>query len=345
MGNRGGLKSATIFYASDRIATLTIVSELQTRCPIEPRFISRHHKHGVVDMRAGILALFLMGCGTGDEDQGVDSDALDVEHSDVFAGAPLAETSDGECPKLDSSGTRTFSSGGEQREVIIRFPADKPADMPVMFFWHGLGDSASNIDGTLDMKGFANEHNAVVVIPQSSDPNLMTWNYASGSADVTLYDDMRTCLSQELNVDLNRIASTGFSFGALFTSFLAMERADTLSAVAVMSGGVDAGIGLPYKTPKEPLPVLLMWGGAADTFSMGFTSVDFEENSLDFSEALREDGSFVAHCDHGGGHTLPMDFEDAMAPWLFDHRFGQPSPFAGGIDGFPSYCYLPGDLN
>ncbi len=290
-------------------------------------------------MRVGVLAVFLIGCGSGDPD-GEDSDAVETE-GETFAGAPLAETSDGECPKLDSPGTRTFSSGGEEREVIIRFPSDKPADMPVMFFWHGLGDSASNIDNALSMKDFAKEHEAVVVIPQSTDPMMMTWNFTAGSPDVTFFDDMRTCLSEELDIDLNRVSSTGFSFGALFTSFLAMDRGDSLSAAAPMSGGVDAGIGLSYKTPEAPVPVLVMWGGVADTFDMGFTSLDFQQNSLDFSDALRADGSVVAHCDHGGGHTIPMDFEDATAPWLLDHRFGEPSPYASDLDGFPDYCYLP----
>jgi len=294
-------------------------------------------------MRVSFLTVLLVACGGETSDEVLDTDEA-ADQGDSFAGAPLEDTSDGECPKLDSPGTKTFSSDGVDREVIVRFPKDAPADMPVMFFWHGLGDSASNIDNMLDMKGFANANDAVVVIPQSSDPLMMTWNFANGSADVTLFDDMRTCLSQELDIDLERISTTGFSFGALFSSYLAMERADTLSAVASLSGGVDAGIGLPYSTPDEPVPVLVMWGGSGDTFDMGITSLDFAQNSLDFSDALRDDGSLVVHCDHGGGHTLPMDFEDATGPWLLEHRFGSASPFASGLDGFPGYCYLPGEL-
>jgi len=289
-----------------------------------------------------VYTLTFFACGGGASDDGADSDGDDtpVPAAETFAGAPLADLSDGECPKLDSPGTRTFSSGGQNREVIIRFPKDKPAKMPVIFFWHGLGDSAANIDSYLDLKGFAEDYEAVVVVPQSTDPSMFTWSYTAGSSDVTFYDDMRTCLHEGLDVDLNRFTTTGFSFGGLFTTYLTMVRADTLSAAAPLSGGVDPGIGLAYQTPDVALPVLVMWGGSSDTYGSGFTAVDFEETSLDFAEALQDDGSLVALCDHGGGHTLPFDLEDSLAPWLLDHRYGEPSPFADGLSGFPSYCSL-----
>jgi len=318
---------------------LTDVSDLQTLVAAERAFII-DASHQEAEMSSMILAMTLWACGGGEGDDAVDTDAGETPIEDVFAGAPLTEPSDGDCPKLDSPGTRTFSSGGDTREVIVRFPKDKPAKMPVMFFWHGLGDSAANVDSYLDMKGFAEAYGAVVVIPQSTDPSMFTWNYTSGSADVTFYDDMRTCLHEALDVDLNRFSTTGFSFGGLFTTYLAMVRADTLSAAAPLSGGVDPGIGLSYQTPAEPLPVLVMWGGSSDTYGAGMTAVDFEETSLDFADALQADGSTVALCDHGGGHTLPFDLEDALAPWLLDHRYGEPSPFTGGLDGFPSYCSL-----
>jgi len=46
----------------------------------------------------------------------------------------------------------------------------------------------------------------------------------------------------------------------------------------------------------------------------------------------------VAACDHGLGHTLPGDYRDVLAPWVVDHVFGEPSPYADDLPGFPSYC-------
>ncbi|NCG21593.1 MAG: hypothetical protein GWP91_21475 [Rhodobacterales bacterium] len=291
--------------------------------------------------RAALAMALLIGCGGNKDDENTDTAAADVE--EVFQGAPLAELSDGACPKLENPGERSFSSNGVERDVIIRFPASKPANMPVMFYWHGLGDSASNMDRALSAQDLADEHQAVIVIPYSTDPFLITWDFISnGGDDVVPFDDMRTCLSQELDVDLNRISTAGFSFGALWSTFLALERADTLSAVVSMSGGTDASLGMPYVTPASQVPVLVMWGGSADIFDMSVFVVDFEANSANFSSGLQNDGHFVVECDHGLGHTVPADFMDIMVPFAFDHTYGKSSPFASGISGFPSYCSIAG---
>ena len=291
--------------------------------------------------RAALAMALLIGCGGSDDGENTDTAGADL--GDVFKGAPLAELSDGDCPKLENPGERTFSSNGIEREVIVRFPADKPANMPVLFYWHGLGDSAGNIDRALAAQDLADEHQAVIVIPNSTDPFMITWDFMSnGGDDVVLFDDMRTCLSQELDVDLNRISTAGFSFGALWSTFLALERADTLSAVVSMSGGTDVGLGMPYITPATQVPVLVMWGGETDNFDMSVVFVDFEANSADFSRGLQSDGHFVVECNHGLGHNVPSEFMDIMVPFALDHTYDEPSPFAGGLGSFPSYCSIAG---
>lgn len=282
-------------------------------------------------------ALFLVACGG---DEGTNDTASTAPTGEAaFKGAPLTEPSDGECPNLNKSGETRFSSGGAEREMIVRMPKDPPEGLPVIFFWHGLGDSAAGIDGALDLGSVARKNDVIIVVPQSTAPALMTWDIFNGGADTQFYDDMRTCLVRELGADISRITTTGFSFGALFSTRLVLDRADTLAAAATLSGGTDSGIGLTYSTPAHDTPVMVMYGSDADAFDAGVAQVNFREASQDFAGKLEADGHVVTQCDHGLGHTLPMDFGDALWPWLLDHTYGEPSPYSGGLEGFPDYCF------
>jgi poly(3-hydroxybutyrate) depolymerase len=278
------------------------------------------------------VAMFLVACGGGE------STTDSADGSDGSPSFDLGEPS-GDCPSFDSSGMQSLTSNGVERNVIVEFPSSKPDNMPVMFYWHGLGDSASNAANGLGASDIAQDNKAVVVVVESTDSFLMTWDVFGGGDDLAIYDDLRICLSRELNVDLNRISTSGFSFGGIFTDYLIMSRGDTLSAAAPMSGGVDTSLGLAYTTPPGKTPTMVMWGGASDLFSMGFTELDFDEGAQVFGDSLQGDGHYVVGCNHEGGHSVPFDFKDAILPWVFDHELGSDSPFTGDVSSLPSYCF------
>ncbi|MFZ5477466.1 MAG: alpha/beta hydrolase family esterase [Myxococcota bacterium] len=255
----------------------------------------------------------------------------------VAGPAPLAEISDGQCPDL-SVNTSTFSSGGVEREVRVIVPEGDTAGMPLVFVWHPLGATARQMVQWLGLVDWAEQVGAVVVVPSAREDNLFEWDFWNDDAyDVTLFDDVRTCLADELDVDLWRVSATGMSAGGLWTTELAMARADALSTVAIMSGGLMEGY-LEYTTPARPLPVLAMHGGESDTYDAGGIVLHFDEQTEDLVEGLVADGSFVVVCDHGLGHTIPSDGVDTLAAWLPTHVWGEPSPFLDGLDGLPDYC-------
>lgn len=259
----------------------------------------------------------------------------------TFAGAPLASLSDGECPDLSRSGTTTFSSAGVVRTVVVSLPDSVRPGLPALTLWHGLGDSAQSMSAWMRMPEFARTSEVVVVVPDSVARDSTTWDIlGGGGADLVLYDDIRTCLSRDLDIDLGRYYASGFSFGGLWTTFLTTRRADTLATTLPFSGGT--AFWNPYQTPEWQIPVLLAWGGEADQYGSGPQTVRFADTSAAFSDALVNDGHFVVHCDHGGGHSVPADGAQFFGPWLLAHRYGQPSPFASGtLEGFPDYCYVP----
>ena len=281
-----------------------------------------------------------VGCGVDPETGDGTTDDGDGTDFSSFAGAPLEDLTDGDCPKM-KSGTHTFSSNGKTRTVVMEVPKNVEPGAPAVFVWHGLGDSAANMHAWLQVEQFSKDTGAVVVVPDSQDRNFQTWDLFNGGDDLALYDDMRTCLSRELDVDLSRVTATGFSFGGLWTTYLTLHRSDTLAATMPMSGGVDP-LFLPYDTPEQDIPVLAMWGGRSDTYGRGLTFVDFERATLVMSQSLRDDGHLVAHCNHNGGHTVPFDVDQIAVPWLTEHVYGEPSPFDGDdLSDFPAYCSWP----
>ncbi|MBT3220211.1 MAG: hypothetical protein HN348_14070 [Proteobacteria bacterium] len=278
---------------------------------------------------------FLLACVPAE-----DTDAPKTEDDSPVV-AELAPLTIDSCPTIES-GTIKMKYDWGTRKVKLIVPDAAPAHMPVLFAYHGIGDTPSNFANFMDFKELSNEHEMVIVVPEGDPNNLIEWGFMSGGEeDIAIYDDLRTCISEQLDVDLTRFYATGFSAGALWTTLLSTRRADTLAAAMVMSGGT--GTIVDYETPAAPIPFLLMWGGTIDTYPIMVLEISFEETTLAFSEELRADEHFVVHCNHGKGHTVPWPAgPNAVEKWLIPHvSGGGDSPFASDeLDGFPDYCSI-----
>jgi len=326
---------------------------------------------------ACILSLSLYACGSGDEstaspdtstadvmeDTSQSGDALsdlvaiedapppqDMATEDLVSvqdsAAPPVEPaalpiySAGTCPEL-SAGNQGFTSGSSQRTVHVTLP-DEPQGAPVVFLFHGLGDQAQNIAYFLGAAQAASGQGAIVVALQGG-VNQFGWDFGSPSpmpGDLVFFDDVLSCLDVQFEIDTSRIYASGFSAGALWTSYLILNRSQYLAAAVTFSGGTGSVTGLGYKAPEYPTPAVISWGGTADVYG-GF--LNFESTSKALSDGLQADGHFVVECNHGLGHTVPMDAVNWLYPFLFSHSFGvSESPYAGGLDGtFPAYCQIP----
>lgn len=284
-------------------------------------------------------SVLLTACGSRDPDD-VAGGGTDAPAGPVYLARPVDEPS-GTCPGFKKKGLDGLTVDGESREVWAWWPNELPTEpMGVVFAWHGLGDNAENFAAGMDLEGLSKRNDVLVLAPNSADPFLFTWDYFNaGGNDVILYEDLRACAAAAFDLDLDRVTSLGFSFGALWTTWLSMHHSDTLAAALVLSGGTGESVGLPYLTPATDIPVLGNWGGDADTFNTGITNVDFAATMADYLDSLRADGHVAIGCDHGRGHSVPPEFDDQVDAFLMAHRFGEPSPFAdGGLDGLPDYC-------
>ncbi len=139
-----------------------------------------------------------------------------------------------------TSGRASIEVAGKTREYVVAVPGDYDPDQPyrLIFGWHPWGGSAQQIANS-GYFGLASviDGQAILVAPEGQDyqDGGLGWGNANGE-DVAFYHAMVDRFGAELCVDLNRIFSTGFSFGAMFSFTLACTADSMTRAIAPMAG-------------------------------------------------------------------------------------------------------------
>jgi len=288
------------------------------------------------DILGSAIVITLVACGGGDgEDTATDTASDSGTIQAVWEAAP--NYSGGDCPVLEDGVNKSFLVDGVERKFRLVLP-ENPIGAPVIFAWHWLGGSAQQVVNYMDYEQLVAGEGVIVVAP-TSDGSQFEWHIddePDDNIDVTFFDDMVACLYDQYQIDPDRIHATGMSAGGIWTTYLTIFRSEILASTAPLSGGVYAEA---YVSPVRPLPVLVTWGGDDDTYG----TFNFQTASLDFSEGLRADGSFVVECVHTGAHTIPEGAGQFTWQFFKDHPFGvDPEPYAEGLpDTLPEYCYLP----
>ena len=316
----------------DRTITLLLLLSLVTACDLIP--------------------------GASDDDDsasGDDDDASDDDDAtpDLPQPAPAGEPS-GTCPDLTTSGLKTFQSGGIERSVLIEVSPDLEPGAPVLFFWHAFGTSANDWYTGFDLARWAEENEGLLLMPQAVASRLFEWDWVStpdqddtstGTAqDVAVFDDLRACAARDLDVDLGRVYTAGFSAGAVWSTFLTMHRADRLAASYLMSGGTV--VNLPWSPPAVDIPSMAMDGGPTDVWpSPAAPAADFHHGTIDYTNEMLAEDQFVVRCAHEGGHTPGPGARTWMDEFLIRHTYGVESPFAGERAGdIPAGCWDAAEL-
>ena len=282
------------------------------------------------------LSLTVIGCSSGEVSDSELDTATDSGTTQV-AWEEAPSYSGGDCPVLEDGVNKRFLVNGTERKFRLVLP-ENPVGAPVIFAWHWLGGSAQQIVNYMDYEQLVADENVIVVAP-SSDGSPYEWHSTSqpqNNVDLAFFDDMVACLYDQYQIDPDRIHATGMSAGGLWTTYLTVYRSNILASTAPLSGGVYSEA---YVSPERPLPVMVVWGGPFDTYG----TFNFETASLDFSEELRGDGSFVVECVHSGAHTIPLGAAEYTWQFFKDHPYGvDPEPYVEGLPAsLPSYCYLP----
>jgi poly(3-hydroxybutyrate) depolymerase len=177
------------------------------------------------------------------------------------SGAASPSKGCGKSPTL-TSGSRTISSGGQNRSYILRIPSNYDNSHPyrLVFAFHWMGGTMQDVDGggssgaTWSYYGLqAQANNSTIFVAPQGNGN--GWGN-SGGADLKFVDDMFALIEGDLCVDTTRVFALGFSYGGGMSYAIACARAKVFRAVAVYSGaqlsGCDGG--------KDPIAYLGIHG-------------------------------------------------------------------------------------
>lgn len=274
---------------------------------------------------------------------------------------PVRAYSRGACPTLrrgptsDAGLNAGFRTGGQTRQFRLIVPRnyDGAEAWPVLFAWHWLNASSGSFVRTGEIESAAEEMRFIAVLPDGLSSYVFDWPFAEVwgvPGELTFFDDMLSCVSQQLRVDPRRVYGAGVSAGALWLTYLTTtDRADYFAAVDVMSGGlgeVPFAWRMEYAPQRHKFPALVLWGGPSDWLGLSFS-----EASTRYRDALIADDHFVVQCVHSAGHAVPpveapADGGTRFRPlwrFLLDHPYGSApgaSPyFTTGLPaGMPSWC-------
>ncbi|GAB3811981.1 hypothetical protein GCM10027605_52960 [Micromonospora zhanjiangensis] len=156
------------------------------------------------------------------------------------ANGTLAATAGcGKAPTL-SNGTRTISSGGQNRSYILRIPdgydRNHPYRLVVAFHW--LNGSANNVAsaGYYGLQPLSN-NSTIFVAPQGIDAGWANTN----NRDLTLFDDILRQVENDLCVETTQRFALGWSYGGAMSYAVACARPTIVRAVTVLSGANLSG--------------------------------------------------------------------------------------------------------
>ena len=207
-------------------------------------------------------------------------------------GAMPSSGCDKEAPK---SGRLSIDVDGKMREYILAVPTDYDSSKPyrLIFGWHPLGGSAQQVagNGNSGYYGLQSQANgsAIFVAPEGQpfSGNSLGWGNSNGE-DIAFLEAMLARFRAELCIDENRIFSTGFSFGGMFSFSAGCSPGGMMRAVAPQAGNIA---------------VSRCEGGDRPVALMGFHGVDDTVVEIDGGRDGRD--VFVER-NHCGQTTTPV---------------------------------------
>jgi polyhydroxybutyrate depolymerase len=224
----------------------------------------------------------------------------------------------------------TWNVDGTKRQAIVYSPAKISGKAPLVFSFHGHGDTAANFEGVGLQDAWPE---AVVVYPQGlasprdGEPGWQNEPGLDGDRDLKLVDQAIAELHKTFPIDDSRIYATGFSNGARFSYLLWAVRPKVFAAF-----GPVAGMLAPSLTLNEPKPVVHV-GGQQDrtnAFALQVQSIELAKRVNGVSgkgESCGHDcvlyagkGAPVMTMIHNGGHIYPEGTSELIVKFFKQQR-------------------------
>jgi hypothetical protein len=253
----------------------------------------------------------------------------------------------GTCPDF-KEGMVTFK--GQRFQIYVGDDGESKLG-PLVFYWYATGSSVSEVTRGLSTK-IVNDIKAqggmVAAMVSSVGTGQSTGNFVWFVDDYKWADEVLACaIEKKVGIDTSRIHAIGFSAGGLQSSWMAYARNNYMASVVAYSGGLT-GLGegtwvTPVDMTPDPTNVVpaMLYHGAP---GRDVVIMDFAVGSAAMEADIKKRDGFSLDCNHGGGHMIAPNGQDAAWQFMQDHPYKtKPSPYvAGGIPkSFPSYCKVP----
>ncbi|HEY1067567.1 MAG TPA: PHB depolymerase family esterase [Pirellulales bacterium] len=166
-------------------------------------------------------------------------DDADEKPNDAKPEAAPANPSNGQGGKSGVFGHVEVAVNGVERAYRLVVPKsldlNKPA--PLVFAYHGLGDSKDWMPWHSKLSKLADEKGFILVYPNA---RYRFWPLLPQIAqdDLKFFDAMYDAITKQYNIDLNRVHVVGMSNGGYFSHLLASERNGKIASIVCHSGGL-----------------------------------------------------------------------------------------------------------
>lgn len=163
---------------------------------------------------------------------------------------------------------RTLNHDGRERTYLLHVPdgLHENEPVPLVFAFHGGGGNGSGMASLTKFDKLADREEFIVVFPNGvgnswndGRQNLASEAYLLNVDDVGFVDAMIETISLEFPVDPKKIYATGISNGAIFSHFLAAQRASMFAAIAPVVGGLAIPFSAHFN-PDDTVSVLIIQG-------------------------------------------------------------------------------------
>ncbi|WP_345686378.1 alpha/beta hydrolase family esterase [Novipirellula caenicola] len=201
-----------------------------------------------------------------------------------------------------------------ERSYRIALPHELPETAPVIFAFHGIGDSPDSMATYSQLDRLASDHGCLLVYPAGLnamwtaidvDPDTLDDN-----RDVRFFDTILENVAAQHAIDRKRIYLTGMSNGASFAQLLANARSADVAAVVACSGPRPRAL----NDAKHTFPILLIVG--SDDFASGSM-----QSNLDYYRTAGHDAELIIV--RGLGHEWSTQHNAEAWAFMADHQLSQ----------------------
>jgi poly(3-hydroxybutyrate) depolymerase len=169
---------------------------------------------------------------------------------------------------------QSITVDGSVRRFRLVVPHSLPSDgIPVVFAFHGIGDSAETMAAYSKLDHLAAENGFLLVYPAAVRSTWATVGIDADdlgrNVDLRFFDALLGHLFQRFEIDPDRVYLVGMSNGASFAQLVAFAR-PSVAAVVAHSGTKPREL----STAQDPFPVLLIVGADDSAADAMRSSVD-----------------------------------------------------------------------